>query len=212
MEKPTDRFICFDVETTGAFLPGFKVSNNQLLAIGYCVIDLKRTAPISYKIVHTDLCVLHVPGPDRFEKRCWDEFWTKDGAPALEKLRKHPNPLQEAEAAIWIRDALRVWQNFEGQVHMCSDNPAFDFAWIDNLVSRYIAIPPVSQYSVVKKNCYTRPLDIKSAALAALELKGYDSPWRQWNVVSKTFDVAHDHSPQNDAQNILETHIKIMYF
>lgn len=219
-EQPTiDRYIAFDIETSGAYLPFSRnhAGANAILAIGVCVIDVPAQNPTDYHVQHSEYIVLKIPPSSEFEMDCWNEFWNKDGAKCLEKLRAHSSPKTNSRAAQWVWGTLHRWQAFEGKVYLCSDNPAFDLAWIDWLVcSELHNVRPVSQYKVTATNkgdrpMYSVPLDLGSAGKAILRARGYPDPGRKRWEISKTIDTPHDHLPHNDARNMLETYLHILY-
>jgi hypothetical protein len=71
-----------------------------------------------------------------FDKRCYDEFWSKN-LDILENIRREAVPLEQAWKS--IADFLTSLETDypESNVLICSDNPAFDLTFIDyNLFTR----------------------------------------------------------------------------
>lgn len=222
-----ERYIAFDIETSGAFLPYARIAAypNSILSIGVCVIDVPLADPTQYHVQHEEYIVLHIPDDSQFEPECWTGFWSKPsprgGADCLKVLRAHEDANQaktDKEAATWVWNTLLKWQAFDGKVRLCSDNPAFDLSWLDYLTgSQLNGIRPISQYKVTADNDgsrprYSMPLDISSAGEAILYARGYPKPlWKKRWEISNTIQTPHDHLPHHDARNMLETYLKILY-
>lgn len=196
---------------SGPNLPGSRTQpNNQLLAIGVCVYDVTDGDKPDLVLKGEEVCILKLPPQETFEKRCWDEFWTKSGKGAFDWLVSHQNEaLTEKWAANWVVDIVRKYSEIGIKLVMCSDHPAFDFAWIDNLVCRHFDILPISGYRMT--TTHAAPLDLKSASEAILASRGRTSPHWNWWKFSTFLAVKHDHNPGHDARSMLERYLLLRY-
>jgi len=208
------RFVSFDVEVSGRNQPGSMVRpNNQILSIGVCAYDavVDTVKGNTLKTVGKEGCILKLPDLDQFEPRCVEEFWIKTGKEEMMRIKAgQDTALDERQAAEWVVVILKKYSNHpNGRTVICSDNPAFDFSWIDNLVCRQLPYAPVSQYSVVVDGKYTAPLCLKSASQAILAARGrHNSGWWKMDGFLK---VDHDHNPMNDAESMLVRYLLLRY-
>lgn len=211
--KEIVRHVGLDIEVNGRNLPGSVVKpNNQILSIGVCVYDVEIDAVKgnNLKLVAEEGCILKLPAMDQWEERCVKEFWSGMGKEELERIKAgQATALDERGAAEWVVAILKKYTLLVGRTVLCSDNPAFDFAWIENLVWRFLHYAPVAQYSVVVDGKYSAPLCLRSASQGILSARGrHVSGW--WKL-DKFLNVKHDHNPMHDAHSMLLRYLLLRY-
>lgn len=181
-----------DIEGSGASL-----SKNGIVAIGWCVGDLKGNVlekrRVSVKLQNRI-----------FEPRCQEQYWSK--------------PEQAAQLVVFQREgidpyeAIRLFMaavdSYEDkyEVVMLSDNPAYDIAWLDSYIDTFLGRNPLLYF---RDQVSYR--GIKEPKGWAMLRKIKANPNGKWSfdmdkytagkeMLKKT--TPHDHWPENDAESI----------
>lgn len=183
----------FDIETNGALL-----GRNEILSAGYVFGDkhgnISEKGRVDFKST-TD-----------FEKRCYDEFWSKY-LDLYNELQK--NALPQAEATRMFADVVDSHEK-KNPLRVITDFAAFDPCWISWNFSKYLDRLPLYYTHDLK----FRPIfDIDSYTRGVLKMD-YENQWTDDNVIIKKYDLKltplEPHYPENDAQKIYELHIQLI--
>lgn len=188
-----------DIETSGCMM-----TQNHIVAIGYyaCRLDGR---PLMKKRVS-------FAGPHNFEQRCVDEFWSKNSV-LYDTLMKNAVECSKA-LGLFINDLDSLESSYT--VALVSDNPSFDFAWINYYLDRYLGRRPLSfpfggttYRSVFDTDCFARGV-IRSGYKTPGDFWTYDSGIRSVLGIQLPEGVATTHYPDDDAQYIVEMHRQVM--
>lgn len=174
-----DTRICVvDIETSGP-----SILKNGILAIGLCVGDLDGTVKKKIRIN------FELDESKEFDDICVKKFWSLPGKKkVLSMLTKNTMKEKKAiEKFTSIIDELDTNYN----ILMVSDNPAFDFYFINYYLELYMSRKPI-HYAMGK---YYRSLIDAKSLLIARGKKYSDFAF---------LGVKHDHFPENDAEYIFK--------
>lgn len=186
--------MAIDIETGGQL-----IGSAPLVAIGWCLGGMDG------KVVLKGRVSLAIETGHQFEKRCLEEYW-------------YASPVQQAQLETFRSEAVPIKDglvHFLGQVgkaeamykqlYLVSDNPAFDFAFLNYYLAHYLHWLPLSyqvgngkyrgglgdEWYVVRKVTRNRfavlPSTVSQVAKRVSEV------------------VTHDHWPENDAHHIFLT-------
>lgn len=187
--------IAVDIETSGC-----QFSKHGILAIGFCIGDLNNIHNNNKYRINFALDENIV-----FEKRCMDEFWSKN-MNKLEELKKDQYSPKQG-----IQKFIDYIDNFEKTFELIfiSDNPTFDFGFINYYLDKYLDRRPLSFNSI--DNSYRPLFDTDCYTRGVLNLD-YSNIWTSdADIINKLNiklpnNIIHDHLPENDAEYILELH------
>lgn len=199
MEKNKKMF-AVDIETGGQL-----IGSAPIVAIGWC------SGPISGdgKLLLKGRVSLKYDEHHRFEKRCLEEYWyaSPTQKAQLETFRAEAVPIKEALGQFLA--ALKAAEEHFGNLYVVSDNPAFDFAFLNYYLAHYLGALPLSY----------RVLDGKYRGQLADEWYVVRKVTRnRFAVVPSTVErikkrvseaVPHDHWPENDAHHIYLTTVML---
>lgn len=185
------------------------MENTVIFAID---IEARGQGPLSHGIISIGVCVgsgteekvlekhrfdlKPMPG-QKFEQRCWNEFWVHH-TDLLGEFRRNAKPTEEQIKA--FRELLDRW----GDAYILCDNPGFDFGMINFYLDMH-GHPTLNYTSDLK---YRNTHDADSYGRGVFG-QGVDSPWFSNNDACKGLDLdpsSHDHSPENDAEFIYRLH------
>ena len=196
VEKPLV-LVAVDDEGTGS-----RMSVNGMVAIGWYI------GHITGEKIDKGRISLAL-GPRQFELRCVEQYWAakdKDGKqPQMEQLKVFQK--EAVDPKVGMQKFIDMIDKLEDKFELAfiSDNPAYDFGFINHYLDVYLNRGPLS---VKKDQTSYRPLyDIASFALEYTVKKA--------NGASLVFDTRkyiahmtridaenHDHWPENDAEGI----------
>lgn len=191
-------YLGVDVETTGQYL-----SINAIVALGAVVMDEQ------FNELETFVGYFKIPEEHVWEKRCVDEFWSKNQL-MLDKFKKNAANLD------LVMKSFAEWLSlldtkFKDNLVVVSDNVGFDIAWINQYLSLYTYRPSLYYRwcDVQKKYVYRRIWDTDSVMHGAL--LATTGKVIEWNVES-ALEVQNDrwkndHDPLNDARNVVANYI-----
>lgn len=182
-----------DIEGSGA-----SVSKNGIVAIGWCVGDLKGNVlekrRVSVKLQNR-----------LFEPRCVNQYWTK--------------PEQAAQLQVFLREAVDPYEairlfmsavdSFEDKydVTILSDNPAYDIAWLNSYIDTFLGRNPL-----LYQKDQTTYRGVAEPKAWAMSRKMRAQPSGSWSFNMDKYNAGledlkrtapHDHWPENDAEAIL---------
>lgn len=119
-----------DIETTGQFL-----NKNAIIAIGCVVINEKGEE------LETFESYLKIPDGRVWEERCVNEFWSKNEDTLSFIKMRMKNPIKEM---ILLEEWLnKIDLKYGSELVVLSDNPSFDFAWIDTYLHIFTDRPSI---------------------------------------------------------------------
>lgn len=172
------RICAIDIETSGP-----SVLKNGILAIGICVGDLQGNVIKKIRIN------FELDEKKEFDNICYDNFWSKPHKQKVLTVLKK-NCLKEDIA---IAKFVSIIDDLDSKYSMVmiSDNPAFDFYFINYYLELYLSRKPI-HYALGRH--YRNLIDTKST-LKALGKKYQDFVF---------LGVKHDHFPENDAEYIFK--------
>ena len=207
--------LAFDIERAGA------TNEYDTIGIGACVLkcDFDSDSPMiqqTTSIIEVDR--LFLPGyfvGTTFEKRCWDEFWSKN-QDQLEIL-KYSGPLtheQRQKEMIESFQAFRAkWESKaseEGvEYFLASDNSIYDGGFLNLMIEKYTTNLPMPYSAKTQK--YSHLIDVHNFQRGLLMMVDSEFKRNTWwglsNRIRELYktpspDVLHDHNPANDAHNI----------
>lgn len=180
------KILVIDIETSGP-----SVLKNGILAVGYCLGDMYGNV-LEKKRVNFEL-------DDRkeFDSVCMNEFWNRSGPKkALDVIRK--NTINEKRATEIVVSRIDEFDS-KYDLLLVSDNPSFDFYFLNYYVELYMSRKPLN-YALGKK--YRRIYDAKSLMIACKK-KYKDFKFK---------NVSHDHLPENDSEYIYKYYQQLIHF
>ncbi len=201
----TKKFGAVDIESTGQHL-----TRNAMIAFGFSIQDGEE------KELDTFVAYLSVPEGREWEKRCVDEFWSKEQDTLAYITERMKDPKEEMERfATWLDE---MDTKYKGDLVVLSDNGGYDYAWIDEYLSAFTKRPSiyyrlkgVDAESGEKNYGFRRTWDTNSMYHGALtELR--PTEYIQWSLEkelgNKQDTYKHDHNPLNDARCIALDYIR----
>jgi hypothetical protein len=196
----------FDGEVSGQFLASFgERKGNALVGLAGSLIDSELNEISNFK------AYLKVPEDCEWEERKGYRAWSynTDLKNLVEKEGRDPKEVM-TEFVTWLNHIDSTYGI--NNIDVCSDNPGFDFAWIDLWICKFTSRPPVYQGfkgDFEKSGEYDfgfRRIWCTNSAYhgALLEKTG---EFHKWNLEDK-LDVnnekwKNDHDPLNDARTIV---------
>jgi hypothetical protein len=187
-----------DIETSGP-----NIIKNGILSIGICAGTI--TGEI---VVHKRIDVkLH--RSKSFDTKTWDDFWCKNKK-ILEIIQEHP--LEECAAIIEFINIIDILED-DYKVIIISDNPVFDFGFINYYLAFYINRLPLHY----DKNGSFRPVyDTDSYSRGVLG-KNYNNIFtddkeviKKLNIQLPPTDISKKHLPEYDAEYIYQLHRMVL--
>lgn len=195
-------YFAFDVETTGQFL-----TKNAIIAFGCTVMNE------NYKEIDSFEGYMNIPDDRSFEKRCYDEFWSKQKE-ILESIKKKMQDPKE------VMDKFVKWMDcidlkYGDDLIVLSDTAGYDYAWLDMYLSlftdRYSLYYRLKDIKDSKRIYeYRRTWDTNSMYNGAL-MEKKNGKFIEWNLEKElscqTDKFENDHNPLTDARNIAANYI-----
>lgn len=186
--------LAVDIETGGQL-----IGTAPIVAIGMCLGGLDGR-------VHSKLRVsLKYEEHHRFEKRCLQEYWyaTPTQKAQLETFRSEAVDIKEGLGK--FLDVVKAAEARFEKLFLVSDNPAFDFAFLNYYLAHYLGRLPLS-YKVTDGS-YRGQLGDEWYVVRKLTRNRFAVLPSTVEQVAKRVSevVAHDHWPENDAHHIYLT-------
>ena len=224
-EKVPELYLTVDIERKG------KQFHHGIMAIGACLGDAEGT------ILEQKAFCSKVPPKDEFEKRTWDEFWSKH-PDVLARIDAAAVPDALSEFQIWLFGIEKKYGPF-GRKHrdkvkfrLVSDNPAYDIGHINlelfkteieeavGAVIDAVREDPELSEDKLDKLIETGVSKIGTGSTMAEMFDDYvptDDPSEQiahmtplqQQLVEKHVTAPHDHWPVNDATQIYQQRVGI---
>jgi hypothetical protein len=197
--------LAFDIERSGA------TSQYDTIGIGAAVVNQ------NLELVESLFLPGYFPtGPDsnKFEDRCWNEFWSKNLA-QLDALRYSGTLNKKDRQSEMIREFQAFRSKWElkaksekAEFYLVSDNPIFDGGFINEMIFEHLpGILPIP-YGASDQE-YSAFLDTHSQQKGLLMdvCPEFISNWGLSQKITQIFQVpeqilAHDHRPDHDAYTI----------
>lgn len=177
----TMSIVSVDIETTGSKFA------NKVISVGFAIGDDKGNI-ISLKQFNLEF------DNNDFEKRCYDEFWSKH-LDKLAELKQHAVPQPKGWNAIndYINDMEKL-----GKVKFVSDNASFDLAFINYNLERYCDRTPMRYSSSGRYRAVVAPDDM-------LNMLSDEKNKELTRLLNEKYPP--NHNPVNDAINIYYQYI-----
>jgi hypothetical protein len=192
--------LAFDIERSGA------TSDYDTIAIGASIVDNNLCELDRY------YCNCYFPSETKFEKRCYEQFWSKN-LDTLESL-KYSGEKSKAERE---KEMIEGFQNFRSKWEKCakedkidyylvSDNNVYDGNFINELINKYIPSSLPIPYNASDKE-YESFFETHSMAKGFLLANGIKGDWNVMDKIRGIYEIPeskikHDHNPANDAYTI----------
>jgi hypothetical protein len=196
LKAPTQRtlIICYDIEKTGDSIDS--AINAIGIVVGYedtgeILQTLRLNLQVDWPLIHSATGKVITYGS--FDRRCWDEFWSKQSA----EFRKSIYVDAQNQTISW-REIRRFIDDLEDKypndkIKFVSDNPSFDTAALDFFVHRYVDRIPFRYAKTGKYRALMNPNDM---------MRTFPEDVKSRIVELAANKAAHDHNPLNDALNI----------
>jgi hypothetical protein len=193
--------LAFDIERSGA------TNKYDTIAIGASVVDGDLNE------LDTLFLPAYYPDDTTFEKRCWDEFWSKN-KDKLELLKYNGSLdyFERQEEMIEEFQAFRrKWETYAAENNMklelVADNNVYDGGFINQLIEAYTNDLPIPYTASTKKySAFWETHSEQRGLLFAID-PTYNKSWGFSNRIAELYNLpkpvkAHDHNPANDAYSI----------
>ena len=192
--------IGIDIERSGAR------KCDETIAIGATVVDE------DLNIVDSISLLGYFPNKTQFEKRCWDEFWSKhqDILSYLVytgELTKEQNQKRMINELMEFRKKWDIAsRNGECNIVLVSDNKVYDGGFINEMIFEHTDSLPIPYDTLGKYRKFWETHSMQRGLLMAIDPAGKQD-WGLSERIEKLFDIPpskipHDHTPANDAYNI----------
>lgn len=187
--------LAIDIETGGC-----RALQHPLVAIGICLC-----LPHPTGIIKTKKRFTFEFDTDKFEDRCWCEFWTNhQDKLEIYKSTKEKSTIQD------FADYIDTLDNMYPNLMLISDNPSFDIYFLNTLYDRDLNRKPL----LYRADGTYRLICDQNTYLYAM-MKESKSLWiSDADVIKKyqledTIQSKHDHYPENDAERIADLFIAV---
>lgn len=183
--------MAIDIETGGQL-----IGSAPIVAIGWCLggvdgrVVLKGRVSLQYEPYH------------QFEKRCLEEYWYAKATQKaqLEAFRAEAVPIKQG--LNHFLSQIRAAEGRYEKLYLVSDNPSFDFAFLNHYLAHFLGMMPLS-YKVTDGQ-YRGQLGDEWYVVRKLTRNRFAVlPSTVQQVETRVSEnVAHDHWPDNDAHHI----------
>src|SRR5689334_2010902 len=122
-----------DIETGGQL-----IGSAPIVAIGWCLGGLDGHVLLKGRVS------LRYDDHHRFEKKCLEEYWyaTATQKAQLETFRAEAVTIKEG-LALFMNQVRAAEVQFDN-LYLVSDNPAFDFGFLNYYLAHYLGVLPLS--------------------------------------------------------------------
>jgi hypothetical protein len=196
--------LAFDIERSGA------TSEYETIAIGASVVNNN----------FEELDSLFLPGyfddssktPTSFEKRCWEEFWSKN--PDTLKKLKYSGNLSKNERQKEMIEEFQLfrnkWETYASENKMnfalVSDNNVYDGGFINELICKHTDYLPIPFSTKREYSSFFETFSQQKGLLMVVD-PSFKSDWGLSDRISKLYDLPkpkkeHTHLPSDDAYTI----------
>lgn len=194
-------YVSFDIEKAGKM-----TIKHAVVSIGYCVGDAegnvleknKINLKVGWPVIDDEGTVVDY---NAFEKRCWDEFWSKQPESLINNLKE--NAVPQTEGFLRFSDFLDQLETKYKKVVFLSDNAEFDIGSLNVGLEIYCGRGPLRYTSAGKYRSIMPPDDLLESLDSNLQTKlveKYITPY-----------VVHDHDPSNDAEYIYRQYVAYLH-
>lgn len=194
-------YFAIDVETTGQF-----IDKNAMIAFGCTVMNEKMEELENFETY------MEVPEGKKWEKRCVDEFWSKQEKAFNFIKNRMKSPSDEMlRFEKWLD---KIDLKYGSELVVLSDTSCYDYAWINYYLGCFTGRPSIyyrlkSIEDDKKQYEYRRIWDTNSIYHGALMEKKKE--YIEWNLEKelecKNKKWENDHNSLNDARNIASNYI-----
>jgi hypothetical protein len=199
-EVKKKRAILFpDIETSGP-----QKSKHAMIALGWCLGFEDGT------IIDSGYLCFKMDDTQSFDKDTKSNFWDKN----KELLDKFLLESKDTMSQISLfAHKLDEWDT-KYDLHIVSDNPVFDVAWIDYYFDKYLDRKPLSyKLNMSNRENYRSIFDSDSYARGVLHM-GYNKAKINDKIVMQKFgfnvDNQYTHRPDQDAKYLFLYHIGLI--
>jgi hypothetical protein len=184
--------LAIDIETSGPCL-----TKNKTVVIGYCLGDEFGN------VLNKKRFLFDITSFDKFDKDSYEEFWLN-----MDKLNVFIKERKPAKLGMeeFINDIDKLDKIFD--LRIISNNPASDIGFINYYLSSYLHREPLSY--PLNLDDYPSIIDIDSYTRGVMNTDYIKSRVSEEAIMQALdYDVSpkHDHSPENDAEDIYRLHI-----
>ena len=141
--------VAHDIEKAGQF------SDNPIVSIGFCVGDEKGKVMLKQRFNNTvewptkHAVTDHIVSYNDFEKRCWDEFWSKLDKNILMDCLENPEHDIRYKVKEFLNKLEHTYPEPIFEIRFVSDHPSFDTAAINHLLGTSIQYSCAGTYRSV---------------------------------------------------------------
>lgn len=199
--------VAHDIEKTGSYL-----IQNNIISVGFFVGDLEGNKLLTKKFnIRTrwpTRCTLtnEIINYGEFEKRCWDEFWSKQPKSVFDSCISPP-PEYTIEVARGIKtfldDLEEKYPEDSYKIKFLTDNASFDTASLDYLLEKHTERAPMRYSKSGKYRSVISADDMFDMLPSEIKKKAEEE-------MDKI--VKHDHDPINDAHHIYLQYVAAMKY
>lgn len=195
--------LAFDIERSGCS------KEHDTIGIGASVVDYDMNELDSF------FFKCYIPGETRFEKRCLDEFWSKN-LDILKELEYHGDKTKkdlEFEMITGFQNFRKKWENYADEnkktLVLTSDNKVYDGGFVNQLIFEHLPGTLPIPYSAEKQK-YSPFYETHSEQKGLLLLidPKYTKNWGYSEKILNMYDgipqskKVHSHNPADDAYTI----------
>lgn len=181
--------IAIDIETTGAFL-----IKNKVCSIAFYIGDDQQNELEKHKFnLKVEWPNLESNDYHDFEKKCWDEFWSKQDTTLVTD-----NVLEQESGWLQIYQMLQNVCSKYDNIVFVTDNPSFDISFINYSFEKYLDKPPLRNINNTYHSVY--------AADDMFYMCDSEYVKKSLDEINKI--VIHDHNCINDAKFIYLQYVK----
>lgn len=197
MNKPLT-FLAIDIETTGPYY-----IKNHIMAIGYVFLDSDGNVLMKKRIsLEFD--------DTTFTYQCF-KFWSRGNN--MDKVKQFKKDAVDVKSGLWefVND-LNAFNLYCNTI-IVSDNPLFDIGFINYYLEKYIEHEPI--HMIDGHYCPIHDLKsyLRSICKTELPLTCRNVSVHYYCQVLNiyTFDIQHDHFPENDAEFIAKVYYRAIH-
>lgn len=194
--------LAFDIERTG---PKIK---HDTIGIGMSVVNSK------FEELDSLFLNSYIEGEVKFNKRCYNEFWSKH-LDSLEKMKySGEKSFQERQKEIIteFQNFRKKWEQYSEdnglKFELVSDNNVFDGGFINELIYKYLPNDLPIPYNAGNKqySCFWETYSQQRSLLFMVD-PDFKSNWGFPQRIAEIYELPkplrlHDHNPVNDAYTI----------
>jgi len=192
--------LAFDIERSGG------TDLYDTIALGACVMNDK------FEELDRYFYKCYIPTKTVFEKRCYDQFWSKhqDTLTSLEYKGDASKETLEHEMIKEFHDFRKKYETYAEdngyEFYLVTDNNVYDGGFVNDLIFKYMPHTLPIPYTA-KKQEYETFFETHSIEKGILLANGISKDWGLFDEIKNLYNVPkckcfHDHNPANDAYTI----------